>query len=67
MPVSFEILWGPWVLFEAQMAILGPWALGPGVLDVELLPAQPQSLQLFKESSHQVEKERTTLPEPCGQ
>lgn len=46
----------PWVLFEAQDG--GSWALDPA----ELLLAQPRSLQLFKESSHQVEKQRPYLP-----
>ena len=38
------------------MAVLGPWP------PAELLPAQPRGLQLFKESSQQVEKQRLYLP-----
>lgn len=38
------------------VAVLGLWP------PAELLLAHPQRLQLFKESSHQVEKQRPCLP-----
>lgn len=60
--MNSQIPWGwgglqtwPWVLFEAQDGHSGALALG--VSRAELLLAQPRDLQLFKERSHQVEKQ----------
>lgn len=58
--MSAEMLWGS---ADVAVGVLGgsggrPWALSPGVSHAELLLALPRGLQLFKESSHQVEKER---------
>lgn len=47
------------MLFEAQDGY--SWALAL-VSHAALLLAQPRDLQLFKESSHQVEKQRPYLP-----